>query len=173
MKKRIISVFMILLTFIFSLQIAFAQESNNGNLKLNNQKNALENADRIEKAIFDDSTLESSYAGAYLDKDSNLVVNYTGEDNIIKNQVATDRTIYKKVSNNLQTLNDANEKFQGLVGKYGIESVELSIKNNCVIVTYKNDADLKVLNSLYDSEAVQFKKSNPNMVLQFNTDVIN
>ncbi|MBE5967078.1 MAG: hypothetical protein E7255_08950 [Lachnospiraceae bacterium] len=173
MKKRILCVLAVLLTFIFSLQVAFAQERNSSTQKLNNQKTALENADRIEKSIFGNRALESSYAGVYLNKDGNLVVNYTGEDNIIQNRVTANDTIYKKVSNNLQTLNDANEKFQGLVGKYGIESVELSIKNNCVIVTYKNDADLEFLNSLFDAEAVQFKKSIPNMGFQFTTNVIN
>ena len=124
----------ILLLVIFNMQGAFAQEDEASKMRINNQGRSLENAAQIEKIIFGNAELEDSYAGLYLDENGNLVVNYVGDYSKIKDQISTEGTTLKNVSNNLKALKDANQKFQNMLGQNGIQSVELSIKNNRVIV---------------------------------------
>lgn len=171
--KKLMCVTIVLLFVIFNMQGVFAQEDEASKMRINNQGRSLENAAQIEKIIFGNAELEDSYAGLYLDENGNLVVNYVGDYSKIKDQISTEGTTFKNVSNNLKALEDANQKFQNMLGQNGIQSVELSIKNNRVIVTYSSTLDFKALDTLSDGNAVQFIKADPVGESKFTANVIN
>lgn len=152
---------------------ANAQISDYATLRITNQELALENAEKIEEIVYNREDLKSLYAGVYLNEDGNLVVNYIGSENVFKNQVPTTNTLYRQVNNSLESLEETQKTYQDMLGEYGIQAVELSIKNNSVIVTYDSEAEVSYLNTLDLDDNVQFQSATTDMVTQFTTDVIN
>lgn len=149
---------------------------------LMNQAKSLEIVEQIEASVNKDEELKDAYAGVYLDDFGNLVVNYVGNNNRIKQQISkncstyansSNSVTYKEVDNNLVALTAENQKCQNLLGEYGITSIELSISKNCVIVTYQDDSTLPFLYTQFDKKVVQFEKADPEMKAVFTTNILN
>jgi streptogrisin B len=112
----------------------FADPGDNSNF-ITNQNNALENNKILHENMKKNSELDENFAGAYIDEDGNLNVNYVGDIEKVKNTLKLNNVNFHSAKYSYKHLEDITNKLSDKMIELGIKSVELDDRNNKVIIT--------------------------------------
>lgn len=162
--KKIISLVLsfciILSTFATNV---YAQEDDNISQKILKQEKALSNYFEITDKINDTKEYKDAYAGAYIDTDGNLNINFVEEKNIINSiekELKLEDVKFHSKKHSLADLNNVMNILSSKMVALDIGQIVLDEENNKVYV-YLNDLNsnkINIISKLVTPSAIEFKK---------------
>jgi hypothetical protein len=179
-KKKTTLFLMILLVFTLLFSTSLFADNNKqkeveNSLKIEQDIQAVQNLQIIKEKI-KGSKDEKRYAGAYIDEDGYLNVNFVSEVESIKEKAKLKNTKYHSVEFALEHLEELMEAVindESIIKD--ISMVELSQKDNSINIYLKELEDSKAqkIKKTLDTPAIKFKKQELEFVTTTTVEIIN